>query len=145
MIAMTEQRNTTTVSCPVCPNTFQQRHDGRPKTCGRSCGSVLGGRTSRRTLYADTKTKNRAYQLRALYGLSLDGFDELLTAQNGLCAICDVTLVVGGNTKTSAHVDHDHTTNEVRGILCANCNVGLGKFHDDAMKLMKAAEYLFKL
>ena len=51
-----------------------------------------------------------------------------------MCAICQ--------RPDPEHVDHDHESGEVRGILCFNCNGGLGQFRDDATALLRAAEYL---
>lgn len=58
--------------------------------------------------------------------------------QNGLCAICYSQL------DSKAHLDHDHSTNKIRGILCANCNTGLGMFRDRISILLNAIEYLKK-
>ena len=54
--------------------------------------------------------------------------------QGGVCAICQ--------TNEPVHVDHDHVTGLVRGILCFNCNRGLGKLGDDPDLLRKALAYL---
>jgi hypothetical protein len=59
----------------------------------------------------------------------------MIEAQGGLCAICEGPL-------ERPHVDHDHETGKVRGVLCFNCNGGLGKFADSADLLQRAAEYL---
>jgi hypothetical protein len=66
-------------------------------------------------------------------------------AQNDLCAICGrpETVVRCGKTQNLA-VDHDHTTNQVRDLLCNNCNNMLGYFNDDPELLEKAANYLEK-
>ncbi|WP_229687322.1 endonuclease VII domain-containing protein [Micromonospora parathelypteridis] len=61
-------------------------------------------------------------------------FPELLAEQGGVCAIC------GG--ADPQHLDHDHRTGWVRGILCFNCNGGLGQFRDSPMRLARAITYL---
>ncbi len=70
------------------------------------------------------------------YGVVASEVSHLLEAQDGRCAICSV--VIGVN----AHVDHDHETREVRGLLCGSCNRGLGMFRDSPEALEKAATYL---
>lgn len=65
----------------------------------------------------------------------------MMAAQNYACLICKQPCKSG---KLLA-VDHDHKTNRVRGLLCMNCNQGLGKFQDDPDLLVAAAEYLWKL
>ena len=61
-------------------------------------------------------------------------FDELVVQQGGVCAIC--------GRPDPEHVDHDHETGAVRGILCFNCNGGLGQFRDSIDSLLTAASYL---
>jgi ATP-dependent Lon protease len=72
------------------------------------------------------------------YGLSLDDQSAMLVLQNGLCAICQIPITQGKNL----NVDHDHGTSKVRGLLCSSCNVGLGMFKDDTLRLRRAIEYL---
>ena len=70
---------------------------------------------------------------------TLQKYENLWNNQNGLCKICESELSEGAH---KPHVDHDHNTGEVRGILCANCNRGLGAFKDDKILLLKAIDYL---
>lgn len=82
--------------------------------------------------------KARAQETHRLreYGLTQEQYDVLLEAQNFKCAVC------GEPSPTC--VDHCHTTNRVRGLLCTHCNVGLGHFADDITRLSNAIEYLTK-
>ncbi|MEV6488632.1 endonuclease VII domain-containing protein [Actinoplanes sp. NPDC051633] len=82
----------------------------------------------------DRRGGSREYHLRRRYGIGQSEFDELLAAQGGRCAIC--------GTDNPEHVDHDHRTGWVRGILCFNCNGGLGQFRDDPDFLASAITYL---
>ena len=82
----------------------------------------------------------REGKLRDKYGITQAQFDALLSGQGGACAICHAREP-GGKWKTF-HVDHDHLTGAVRGLLCTNCNRGLGYFGDDESRLKKAAAYL---
>jgi len=85
----------------------------------------------------------RAYQCeinrRRLYGISPEEFDELVALQEGQCAICRGDEPGG---KGNWHVDHDHETGRIRGLLCGDCNLGLGKFRDRPDLLELAAAYL---
>lgn len=80
----------------------------------------------------------KGYNLRQLYGITFEHFEEMLAAQGGRCAICSERFRSGFTT----HVDHDHATGRVRGILCDACNNGLGRFRDNPEVLQRAARYL---
>lgn len=67
---------------------------------------------------------------------ALDEWDRLYTEQNGLCAF--------GHRVDKLHVDHHHLTGAVRGLLCYNCNNGLGRLKEDIEVFQKAIEYLKK-
>ena len=73
------------------------------------------------------------------YGLTPERFDVLLREQGHRCAICRSERPSGRGTW---HVDHDHVTREVRGLLCTRCNTGVGLFADNPARLAAAAEYL---
>jgi hypothetical protein len=83
--------------------------------------------------------KHREYNLRKTYGLEPGDFERMLAAQGGVCAICGTDTPKG---KGNFHVDHCHSTGAVRGLLCHDCNTGLGKFKDDTAQLQKAISYL---
>lgn len=71
------------------------------------------------------------------YGITADEYDRRLDEQGGGCKICGKIL-----QRVSLAVDHNHKTGKVRGILCENCNRGLGMFKDDPNLLRSAIEYL---
>lgn len=73
------------------------------------------------------------------YKLTFEERLTLIKAQDYKCAICGTTLLDRG---THTHTDHDHDTGKVRGILCTNCNRGLGHFQDNEEFLMAAIKYL---
>lgn len=65
-------------------------------------------------------------------------YTQILNEQGGVCAICKKT----NSTNRALAVDHDHSTNQVRGLLCSNCNMGIGMFGEDPTRLRDAATYL---
>lgn len=83
---------------------------------------------------------NRGSRLRNIYGITQDDYDRMLEAQGGRCAICK-TATPTGKWKVFA-VDHCHTTGKIRGLLCNECNRGMGLLRDSAELLRKAADYL---
>jgi hypothetical protein len=87
----------------------------------------------------------RHYGLMRYYGIDLAKYQEMLLAQNGVCAICfkPETSVVNGKIKPLA-VDHCHNSEKIRGLLCARCNQAVGLFGEDVNVLSNAIEYLRK-
>ena len=79
-------------------------------------------------IYNRTKTVRKMYN-----GTNLQ---ELIELQNYKCAICKCII------DSKCHVDHNHKTGKVRGLLCRHCNMGLGFFRDNAESLKWAIEYL---
>lgn len=76
------------------------------------------------------------------YQLAPHQYDAMLAAQDGVCAICS-TDKPGGNS-SRFHIDHDHASGEIRGLLCSRCNQMLGYAQDDPKRLLGAADYLRK-
>lgn len=81
--------------------------------------------------------KRRDRTLRKKYGITNDDYVQILAEQNGRCAICVQTPAVG----KWLHVDHDHRTGAVRGLLCHQCNWYLGKVDRDPAVLARLAAY----
>jgi len=77
------------------------------------------------------------------YGLTPHAYDEMVARQKGLCAICGLPPI-GQRGKDMLHVDHDHDTGVVRGLLCHMCNKALGLFKDRSGNLWMAHKYLRK-
>ena len=97
----------------------------------------------KRKCYAENKTlrlKNKNRALQNNYGISLKDYYEMEKQQDYKCAIC------GTNEKNKRtkyfDVDHCHETGKVRGLLCTNCNQGLGKFKDNIHLLKQVITYL---
>lgn len=91
-----------------------------------------------RDRYHADPSKDYMKHIRRKYGLTIEKYAALHAEQSGLCKIC-------GNPerqKRDLSVDHDHSTGEVRGLLCMRCNVGLGSFSDDPIMLERAVAYL---
>lgn len=81
------------------------------------------------------------HDLRVNYNLSVEQYNKLFAKQKGRCAICKTTRAGRGRR---FHVDHDHKTNVVRGLLCNSCNRALGLFQDSLVILQKATHYMEK-
>ena len=76
-------------------------------------------------------------------GLTPTAFAAMLAGQGGVCAVCQgaETALRHGKVREFC-VNHDHSDNKVRGILCSDCNRGLGLFADNPSRLRAAADYL---
>jgi hypothetical protein len=79
-------------------------------------------------------------RIRLEYGIPVSEVGDMNRKQMGKCAICK--RVFGGEKINKPHIDHDHASGWVRGLLCNTCNTGLGNFGDDVEKLQNAIEYL---
>ncbi len=93
-------------------------------------------------IYSKSRTPEvyRKSNLKKNYGISLEDFDRMFMEQEGKCAICGTDSP--GRGHPYFNVDHSHSTGEVRGLLCSNCNTGIGLLKDDYLTVQKAADYL---
>ena len=95
------------------------------------------------------RLRGRDINLKNKYGISSDEVRLMLESQNNKCSICEVPIQLSidsnkSNYSTRANVDHCHSTKKIRGVLCTLCNMGLGKFKDNILRLEKAINYLKK-
>jgi Recombination endonuclease VII len=122
--------------CPTCKedknvNEFHKngaRRDGRDPHC-KPCN----------------KRPQLNRMLKHAYGISLEEYEAMVEAQNGLCKLCEQaeTFIHFGRVARLS-VDHDHDTGEIKGLLCNSCNVALGHLQILRKKklLKKAIAYL---
>jgi hypothetical protein len=100
------------------------------------------GREKSKLQYHGNKDKYKNWELIRLFGITLEDYNRMLKEQNNVCYICNKPETSKRRKKLS--VDHCHKTNKVRGLLCSNCNLGLGNFQDNIEFLEKAILYLKK-
>jgi hypothetical protein len=108
------------------------RHRSQPEGRGYHC-KPCHARVTRANIKKNHGS-GRAFQLKRRYNVDAVQVQWMILQQGGTCAICKVRQPV--------HVDHDHDAERVRGILCFNCNRGLGKFGDDPALLRSAIAYI---
>lgn len=160
---LTEQNSYVTAKgqkvCRICTRNAQQRFHGRPEAGDAPVGPrnadkthcprdheytpentyVVGGSARR------CKTCARDDRLKYLYGLQPGGYEQMLAEQNGACAGCRRVL-----DEENLHVDHDHACcatkrscgDCVRGLLCDDCNLVLGRLRDNVATLRRLADYV---
>lgn len=129
-----------------CPTCRAWKPEGEfTKNTHRTDGLEFHCRPCAREKAEDRKLARWAVDLKAKYGISADEYYSLLAAQAGGCAACSKPP-----GERRLHVDHDHSCCEgngscgkcVRGLLCSQCNTGLGMFNDDPDRLLSAALYV---
>ena len=118
----------------------------------RICNAKIPESRTARAVYCSDECQQRAaaiqqtvkgYTRRRAYGITPDEYAALLESQGGVCAICkQPETTKRGGLLVGLAVDHDHGSGRVRGILCTNCNQGLGRFADDPARLRAAGDYL---
>lgn len=106
----------------------------------RSCGclqkeTAREGKLTHGLSYTPAYRSNQSRKTR--YGLTADDIEAIKETQQGKCSGCLRDLL-----GSKFHVDHDHTTGKVRGLLCRGCNLSLGLLHDDPDTLERLAKYL---
>ena len=103
-----------------------------------------GIRKQHKQYYEDNPERMKDMYLQRNYGISYKDWQKIWDSQGGKCAICGKNFTKSSNyglRSTEAHVDHNHKTKMVRGLLCVRCNSGIGHF-DNLELTTKMIEYL---
>lgn len=103
----------------------------------RECAN-LDSKEYRARRRSETSIKRRQRHYLQAYDISLRDYFQMLETQQGCCAICQTPA----EHESSLFVDHNHTTGIVRGLLCPDCNKGIGFFRDNPSFLEQAARYV---
>lgn len=117
--------------CVECGKAIPEMR-GNAKWCSQRCANSF-----RRRERPEIRMR---HELKKKYGLTIEDYELMLNAQGGACAICGSDQVRGFGKRMA--VDHCHDTGKVRGILCGNCNRGIGNFAHDPELLEAASRYL---
>jgi hypothetical protein len=127
----------------------KSKKDGLTSYC-RSCVNAYNREHSRKNpqillksknQYHSNKRKYRDWELKRIFGITIEDYERMLSEQKGVCAICGG---IENKSHRSLSVDHCHSTGTIRGLLCSNCNLGLGNFQDNVLFLEFAIKYLTK-
>ncbi len=113
----------------------ERKKDGVRYGCKTCC--CRDNKKYRHTLRG--KEAVRKTQLKLLFGITPQDYDRIYDNQKGCCAICGVHQF---ELKRKLDLDHDHETKTIRGLLCGNCNRGIGNLKDSPVLLRRAADYL---
>lgn len=135
------------IICPRCKATKEKKEFGKDAT--KSSGVSTWCKPCKKEWRAEHRKDNPEYykhvdrnnDLKKNYGLTLEQYNEMFKAQNGCCACCGQSHEM---FVKRLHVDHNHTTGQVRGLLCTECNPGLGYFKESIERLEMAIAYLKK-
>jgi len=144
-----DKRRTTDGHCLTCDCEYQKRkRKNRPEDVSRMRKAYYQKTRKhqlkiKRNNYAASKQlrlRHRDTMLRSKYGIGVEEYNLMEVSQFHKCAICRNSQ---NNKRTNYFdVDHSHKTGKVRGLLCTNCNQGIGKFQDNKELLLHAYNYL---
>ena len=114
--------------CKICINKHQKEYYNNNKE------KII---TRVRKYYQKNPDRAKNQKLKKAHGITLEVFNLLLQLQKNKCLICLRYI-----DKKNGCVDHNHKTGKIRGILCSQCNFGLGNFKDNIKYLQRAIKYL---
>jgi hypothetical protein len=136
------------LTCLKCGCDYERVSSSRHKYCAACYDGAIKAsqqklKTNRDWVKAHPE-RVRELSLRYHYGITSQQLDEMAAVQNGRCAICGASPRATSKQNMRLHIDHDHKTKRVRGLLCFHCNRGLGSFGDNVDVLRSAIAYLKK-
>ena len=128
--------------CYRCKETkpIEEFYGDQSKTGGRNyeCKECTKARVKKN--HDPDRARDRHY--RRNYGISLADFNRMVLSQGSRCACCGTDKPGGKHEQWC--VDHDHLTNEVRQLLCKDCNIVLGIVDDSPEHLQRLIAYVLK-
>lgn len=147
----------------VISNVFRNKWNKKTVTCKCTCGTIQNHELSKllftekcRKCYLKSKEKSkeeireykRFWNTKKKYNIDKEDFERMWKHQRGKCAICGVSMTFPenrvGQALSCVAIDHNHSTNTVRDLLCFSCNKGLGYFKENINFLKKSIKYLNK-
>ena len=124
-------------SLPLTPEYYYRN---KSKANGFSCQCKNCKDILRKTYGKVNPVIKRKAKLKMKFGITLEQYDRMFEKQNGVCKICGKYDMTGRRLA----VDHDHNTGKIRALLCANCNMLLGRIESTPILFKKVLEYLKK-
>lgn len=137
--------------CPKCKRKLElnSTHFYKDKNTknGFKCYCIECSRILRRENYLKDPLKSTEYNFKRLYGISYKDYKKMEKKQNHRCGICGMKLEQTNpnnqyNNNKHFSVDHNHKTGKIRGLLCRNCNSGIGWMRENPYILIKTIKYL---
>jgi hypothetical protein len=113
------------------------KQDGLTSACKKCHADYIKNRILTKTQKDARQIYHRRHALKQ-YGLTIEQYDAMYAEQGGVCAICEEPQF----ERFRLAVDHDHTTGQVRKLLCNRCNQVLGAVNDNVQLLIRLQEYL---
>lgn len=123
--------------CSKCDEVWDDDYFYKGRICKR-CHNFYNHQRRKLVGRKETPEQARKWNMKAKFGITPEEYDVMLNKQNGVCAICSNTCRSGRRLA----IDHCHKTGKIRGLLCGECNNGIGKLKDDPSLLRKAITYL---
>lgn len=131
--------------CPACQQTLQKEFfynsKGNLSSYCKQCWKVkVSAKVPKKS-----KQQRKHYWLKSKFNITYTQYEDLYKSQGGMCAICGKHIEEFATTcdlSSVACVDHNHTTGEVRGLLCNHCNTGIGLLKENPVILQSAIKYL---
>ena len=118
--------------CKSCTKEFVPYHP-RQKYCSGECQKIVADKNTSNWRKQNPE-KIKAYSRKSLYGISTEEYDILLTKQGHKCGVC--------KQEKKLYVDHCHDSLKVRGLLCNNCNTGIGLLKENVEIMENAISYI---
>lgn len=134
------------IVCPHCGVAKEKKEFGKDSTKARgiSCWCKPCKKAWRANHRKDNPEAHKVLDFRndlKKYGLTPEDYNRMHDEQGGKCGCCGRSAE---EFRRGLHVDHDHSTGQVRALLCTKCNPGIGYFDDSVEKLEMAIAYLKK-